>query len=151
MADATERTGSADSLEELVFLARSRHRVALLGALSREERTRRELEESTDISQPTLSRILSDFERRHWVTNKHNGAYTLTPLGSLLASAVEDGTAACVQPAEFVLVVHRYPHVAWMRASHPNYNDATTPGGLRPPRRVVSGHLSNPGYDTTGG
>lgn len=90
MADATERMGSGDSIEELVFLARSRHRVALLGALSREERTRRELQESTDISQPTLSRILGDFEQRRWVSNEHNGAYTLTPLGSLLASAVED-------------------------------------------------------------
>lgn len=90
MARATGQTGSNDPVEELLFLARSRHRVELLGLLSSGERTRRDLEESTDMSQPTLGRILGDFERRHWVSNGHDGAYSLTPIGSLLAGAIEE-------------------------------------------------------------
>lgn len=77
-------------LEEFVFLARSHHRVQLLRELSREEQTRRELRTETGISQPTLGRILGDFEQRQWVSNQHNGAYALTPLGTQLADAVED-------------------------------------------------------------
>lgn len=90
MASTTDPQGSEPALDELVFLARSRHRVALLRELSGEERTRRALEEATGISQPTLGRILGDFEEREWVSNEHNGAYTLSPVGSLLAGVVED-------------------------------------------------------------
>lgn len=76
-------------VEELVFLARSHHRIRLLAALSREERTRRDLQDATGISQPTLGRILSDFEQRRWVSNNHDGTYALTPLGVMLADAVD--------------------------------------------------------------
>jgi predicted transcriptional regulator len=83
-------TPSDRPVEELAFLARSPHRIQLLTQLSREERTRRDLQEATGISQPTLGRILSDFERRKWISNNHNGAYNLTPLGELLADEVSD-------------------------------------------------------------
>lgn len=78
------------SIEELVFLARSRHRIRLITELSDEERSRRELHEATGISQPTLGRILGDFEDRRWIQNHHNGAYALTPLGSLVAGTIDD-------------------------------------------------------------
>jgi predicted transcriptional regulator len=78
------------TIEELAFLARSPYRIQLLTQLSREERTRRDLREATGISQPTLGRILGDFERRGWISNNHNGAFNLTPLGELLADEVSD-------------------------------------------------------------
>jgi predicted transcriptional regulator len=81
-------------VEELAFLARSPHRIQLLTQLSREERTRRDLREATGISQPTLGRILRDFEQRAWISNNHNGAFNLTPLGKLLADEVSDVLAA---------------------------------------------------------
>jgi hypothetical protein len=91
MPSVTDREASEPAIEELVFLARSRHRVTILRALSDgEERTRRELESATGVSQPTLGRILGDFEDREWVSNEHNGAFTLTALGSLLAAEIED-------------------------------------------------------------
>jgi predicted transcriptional regulator len=77
-------------VEELAFLARSPHRIQLLAQLSREERTRRDLQETTGISQPTLGRILGDFEQRGWISNNHNGAFNLTPLGELLADEVSE-------------------------------------------------------------
>lgn len=86
----TEESNPDSPIEELVFLCRSHHRIQLLTQLSREEQTRRELQDTTDISQPTLGRILGDFEQREWVSNNHNGAFNLTPLGELLADEVSD-------------------------------------------------------------
>lgn len=74
--------------ESLAFLARSENRIDLLTQLSRGGRTRRELHEATGISQPTLGRILGDFEQRRWIVNNHDGSYTLSPLGELLATEV---------------------------------------------------------------
>lgn len=83
------RDGTGDGqIEEFAFLARSHHRVRLLMELSRAERSRRDLHEATGISQPTLGRILDDFETRGWISNNHNGAYNLTPLGVALADSV---------------------------------------------------------------
>lgn len=90
MAFDEEETAPEPPVEELVFLARSPHRIQLLTQLSREERTRRELRDATGISQPTLGRILGDFEQRQWISNNHDGTYALTPLGAMLADAVDD-------------------------------------------------------------
>ncbi len=90
MAIDTGEQPSRPAHEELVFLCRSLHRLELLGQLSREPQARRELHEATDISQPTLGRILGDFEQRRWVSNHHNGAYSLSPLGQLLSRSLEN-------------------------------------------------------------
>lgn len=90
MATRTEDTVPDSAVDELAFLARSHHRIDLLTKLSRDEQTRRSLHDATGISQPTLGRILGDFEQRQWISNNHNGAYELTPLGALLADTVED-------------------------------------------------------------
>lgn len=84
-----ETRGSV-ALEELEFIARSQHRIRLLSELSLEDRSRRELHDATEISQPTLGRILGDYERREWVSNNHDGTYALTPLGALIAGSVND-------------------------------------------------------------
>lgn len=73
-----------------MFLARSQHRIALLRGLSEEEQTRQDIKTTVGIPQPTLGRILGDFEDRNWVSNNHNGGYALTPVGSLLAHELED-------------------------------------------------------------
>lgn len=75
---------SPTPLDDIAFLARSPHRVAVLDVLADGPRTRREIREVTEISQPTLTRILSGFEDRSWV-EKQGQEYSLTPFGSLLA------------------------------------------------------------------
>lgn len=76
------------SLEDVAFLARSEHRAEVLDRLARDDWTRRELNDTTGISQPTLGRILTGFEDRGWAAKNgtENGReYALTPLGELLA------------------------------------------------------------------
>ncbi len=90
MTADTEEQAPNPPVEELVFLARSPHRVQLLTQLSTEKRSRRDIQETTGISQPTLGRILGDFEQRHWISNNHDGTYALTPLGAMLADTVDD-------------------------------------------------------------
>lgn len=123
----------ADATDELAFLARSRHRLQLLRRLSREERTRRELEEETGISQPTLGRILGDFERRAWARNHHDGAYTLGPLGRLLADEVE-GLLDVFESVGRLAGVSE--HVPWERLDfdlrHLASARVTTPGPAEP-------------------
>lgn len=90
MAQTKEPQANESALEELVFLARSRHRIALIRQLSGEAQSRQELESATGIPQPTLGRILNDFEARHWVSNEYNGEYSLTPVGSMLRTELKD-------------------------------------------------------------
>lgn len=90
MTDDSGDAAPDPPVAELAFLARSPHRVELLTQLSRGERTRRELQDATGTSQPTLGRILGDFEQRRWIANNHDGTYALTPLGALLADTVDD-------------------------------------------------------------
>jgi predicted transcriptional regulator len=71
-------------LDDIAFLARSPYRVAVLDVLAEGSRTRRELREVTDVSQPTLTRVLTGFEDRSWV-EKRGQEYGLTAFGSLLA------------------------------------------------------------------
>lgn len=75
------------SLESVEYLARSGSRVRVLDALDEEPRTREELEQATDASRTTLSRMLSDFEERGWIS-RPNRRYQLTPEGGFVASEV---------------------------------------------------------------
>ncbi len=77
------------ALEEIEFLARSGNRVDVLAALAEEPHTRRELVAVTGASQPTLGRILRDFEHRHWVTTGEDG-YEVTATGRLVADGIGD-------------------------------------------------------------
>lgn len=75
--------------DELEFLVRSKHRLSVLEQLADEPATRRDLEDRSGISQPTLGRILGHFEERGWAT--HEGrTYRLTPFGDVLAEEVVD-------------------------------------------------------------
>lgn len=76
-------------LDDVEFLARSGHRVEVLGTLASGARTRPTLHDETAIPQPTLGRILGGFEDRNWVARR-NGEYALTALGELVAVAFDD-------------------------------------------------------------
>lgn len=77
------------ALEEIEFLSLSPNRVEVLDALGEGAWTRRELEELTDASQPTLGRILRDFADRNWVRKVEDG-YEATATGRLVAEGFVD-------------------------------------------------------------
>ncbi|KDE60270.1 IclR family transcriptional regulator [Halostagnicola sp. A56] len=77
------------ALEEIEFLALSPNRIAVLNALRNAPATRRELEDSTGASQPTLGRILRDFEDRNWIARTDEG-YDVTATGRLVAAGFTD-------------------------------------------------------------
>lgn len=76
-------------LDDLEFLARSPHRVRVLKELTNSPKTRQELHEVTDVSQPTLGRILGSCQDRGWLS-KDGQEYALTPFGALLAEEFAD-------------------------------------------------------------
>lgn len=76
-------------LDDIAFLARSNHRIDVLGELVDGDRTRRELREATGVSRPTLGRMLAGFEERGWV-REVGREYSLTPLGSTVAGEFAD-------------------------------------------------------------
>lgn len=85
-------TGRLDDIE---FLARSEHRVAVLEALAEGPRRRSALREATGASSSTVGRILGDFEERRWVS-RDGAEYALTPLGAFVEErfgALLDGMA----------------------------------------------------------
>ena len=73
------------SLEDIDFLARSQHRIGVLAALAENSSDRRDLQDTTEASASTISRVLSDLEARHWVT-RDPPRYELTPLGTFVAT-----------------------------------------------------------------
>ncbi|MFC4359135.1 helix-turn-helix transcriptional regulator [Halobium salinum] len=73
--------GSA--IQAIEFLARSEHRVATLEALSEERHDRRDLRAATGASDPTIGRVVRDFEDRSWVT-RDGPQYELTALGEFV-------------------------------------------------------------------
>lgn len=74
-------------LEEIEFLALSTNRVDVLTRLAEGSQTRQELGAATGASQPTLGRILRDFEDRKWIT-RSNGGYETTATGRLVADGI---------------------------------------------------------------
>ncbi|XVH31973.1 helix-turn-helix transcriptional regulator [Haloferacaceae archaeon DSL9] len=128
-------------LEEIEFLALSANRVRVLEALTEESHTRRDLEELTGASQPTLARILNDFSERHWVEQTGH-TYAATPLGTLVA----DGFTNLVEIMETEQSLRSV--VQWLPAAEidldlRHFADATitTPSQTQPSapiRRAVS-------------
>ncbi|AHG00148.1 IclR family transcriptional regulator [Halostagnicola larsenii XH-48] len=77
------------ALEEIEFLALSPNRIAVLNALRDAPATRRELGAATGASQPTLGRILRDFDDRNWIVRTAEG-YDVTATGRLVAAGFTD-------------------------------------------------------------
>lgn len=76
-------------LDDIAFLARSNHRIAVLTELADGERTRRQLRDAVDVSRPTLGRVLEGFEERSWIS-QDDRHYALTPIGRVLAEEFTD-------------------------------------------------------------
>lgn len=68
------------AIDDIEFLARSPHRVEVLGALADAPRTRHELKERADVSRVTIRRLLEDLDERGWIVNE-NGQYEATARG----------------------------------------------------------------------
>ncbi|SEO45151.1 Predicted transcriptional regulator, contains HTH domain [Halogranum amylolyticum] len=77
------------ALSEIEFLALSPNRVETLRLLADRPHTRRELVAETGASQPTVGRILGDFEERSWVV-RDGGEYRTTATGTLVAQGFDD-------------------------------------------------------------
>lgn len=73
------------ALEDVEFLARSPHRIEVLGALADAPRTRHELRERAEVSRVTISRLLDDLTDRGWIVHD-NGQYEATARGRLVSS-----------------------------------------------------------------
>ncbi|MFC6835699.1 helix-turn-helix transcriptional regulator [Halomarina ordinaria] len=71
------------AVRDIEFLARSAHRVAALEALAEGGHDRRDLRLATGASDPTVGRILRDFEGHSWVV-RTGPVYELTPLGEFV-------------------------------------------------------------------
>ena len=78
-----------DPLSDVAFLARSPHRVQVLQTLGDGPRRRPDLHDETGIPQPTLGRILGDFEDRNWV-QRDAREYALTAVGELVAEEFDE-------------------------------------------------------------
>lgn len=72
-------------LEPIEYLARSPSRLKILESINFGPRTRQELNDSTEVSRVTLSRVLSNFEHRGWI-ERPNGEYVTTAEGAYVAS-----------------------------------------------------------------
>lgn len=77
------------SLEDIEFLARSKHRVVVISTLSEHPCERRELRDATGASAPTMGRILTAFQERRWI-DRDGPTYELTHLGEFVADRFLD-------------------------------------------------------------
>jgi predicted transcriptional regulator len=120
------------ALEEIEFLALSPNRVATLRHLAAEPHTRRELVELTGASQPTLGRILSDFEERSWI-ERDGSTYRATVTGKLVSQGFGDLVSILETDVELRPVVRWLPTEAiTFDLSHLTTATVTTPSRVRP-------------------
>lgn len=74
-------------LDEIEFLARSEHRVAVLDALAERPHSRADLRVLTGASSSTIRRMLCEFEDRCWIERVEH-RYEATPLGAFVAEGL---------------------------------------------------------------
>lgn len=131
------------ALAEIEFLALSSNRIASLEALAEEPHSRRELADVTGASQPTLGRILRDFEGRRWI-DRSEGGYEATATGRMVADGMTDMLAIMETEAKL------RPVIEWLPAESMAFDlgrlrDATitVPSRTRPsaPVKRVTGML----------
>ena len=81
------------TLDDIEFLTRSDHRVAVLDALAEGACDRDDLRGETGASSPTMGRILADFQDRRWIV-RDGPTYELTQLGVFVTDRFADFRAA---------------------------------------------------------
>ncbi|MFC5368849.1 helix-turn-helix transcriptional regulator [Salinirubrum litoreum] len=120
------------ALEEIEFLALSPNRVETLRLLAESAHTRRELVEATGASQPTLGRILSDFEERSWV-ERDGSDYRATVTGRLVSRGFDDLLDVLAADTDLRPVVEWLPGDAiTFDLRHLTDATITTPSRVRP-------------------
>jgi predicted transcriptional regulator len=120
------------ALAEIEFLALSPNRVDTLRLLAEEPHTRRELVEATGASQPTLGRILADFEDRSWVV-RDGSTYRATATGILVADGFDDLLSIIDTEAKLRPVVRWLPTEAiTFDLEHLASATITAPSQMRP-------------------
>lgn len=88
-SNSTDSRARGATLDDVAYLARSRHRLSMLVALTDRPRSRSELGERTEVSSSTIRRTLRAFEYRKWI-HENDDTYEVTELGAFMASAMED-------------------------------------------------------------
>ncbi|WP_306057044.1 helix-turn-helix transcriptional regulator [Natronococcus wangiae] len=73
-----------EPVDDIEFIASSKHRVGVLDALAGGRCDRDDLRSLTGASSPTMGRVLSAFEERRWI-ERRGPSYELTPLGEYVA------------------------------------------------------------------
>lgn len=86
MSTLNVRMNSA--LDDIEFLVSSKHRVGVLQELAEQPCDRNDLRNATGASSPTMGRILSDFEDRHWA-EREGRTYRLTGMGEFVADQLD--------------------------------------------------------------
>jgi predicted transcriptional regulator len=120
------------ALETIEFLALSPNRVETLRRLAESPHTRQELVEATGASQPTLGRILSDFEDRAWV-ERDGSDYRATVTGELVSRGFGDLLDILDADADLRPVVEWLPSEAiTFDLRHLTDATITTPTRVRP-------------------
>lgn len=79
--------------DDIEFLVSSTHRIEVLNTLSHHSCDRHGLRSATGASSPTMGRILTDFQDRHWI-EREGSTYRLTELGTFVADQFSEFTAA---------------------------------------------------------
>ncbi|WP_224333776.1 helix-turn-helix transcriptional regulator [Haloprofundus halobius] len=125
-----------DPFEEIVFLARSKNRIRVLEALAGGPHTRRELESTVGASQPTLARILRDFEDRYWV-EREGTQYRTTASGAFVAASFTDLLSNVKTEVRLRDVVRWLP-MAHLDVAFERFDDARI---TRPTQTTPSGPL----------
>jgi len=97
-----------EPLDDIEFLARSKHRVHVLDALADGPLTRPTLHEVTGVPQPTLGRIIGGFQDRGWLS-RHGREYALSPFGVLLAEEFANVLAVAGTIQQLRDVAHLLP------------------------------------------
>lgn len=77
------------ALDDIEFLARSKHRVTVLDALAEGPRSRADLQAVTGASASTLGRLLGEFENRRWI-RKDGHQYRITQSGSFVTDGMRE-------------------------------------------------------------
>lgn len=100
----------ATPIDQISFLARSESRVrALERLLEAGPATQRELRTHLDASRSTIARTLSALERRGWIETA-DGAYRLTPVGTIVAEEFGDLVDALRATDELSTFLQWFPY-----------------------------------------
>ncbi|WP_255192464.1 helix-turn-helix transcriptional regulator [Natronobeatus ordinarius] len=97
------------TLDDIEFLVSSDHRVGVLDALASGPCDRDDLRTATGASSPTMGRILTDFQDRHWI-ERDGRTYQLTDLGTFVADRFEEFRGAMASQRQLREVWPWLPH-----------------------------------------